>query len=140
MRQRGQLQRHPERGEFRFDELAPAPRPTQAFAKAVGQALLKPDASGRGAKLVIADVIGPQRQYTRLFGAQAFALAVGQALQHPDQGVAALLDAPVALLAADTLGHVDALVDHREVAIVVQYALVRSVPGEYRHPEIDVPP
>ena len=138
MRQCGELHRHAERGELGFDEGAPAPRALQALSEAVGQAQLEADPSRRGAQLVIADVVGPEREHARFFCAQVIALAVRERRQDPGEGLAALLDATVALLAADSLGQVDALVHHAEIAIVVQYALVRAVAGEDRYPEIDV--
>ncbi len=140
MRQRRQFERHTERGEFGFDEIAPLPRSLQPFTKPVGETLLEPYASGRGAKHVVTDVRGPQRQYARLFRAQIFAFAAGESLQYPNQRIAAFLDAPVALLAADSGGHIDALIHHFEIAIIVQHSLVGAVTGEYGYPEIDVGP
>jgi hypothetical protein len=138
VRQRSQLERHPERGKFDFDEIAPAPRSPQAFLKAIGQALLKAYAFGRGAEGVVTDVFRPQGQYARLFLAQVFALAGGKALQYANERISTFLDPPVALLAADAGGYIDALVDHREIAIVVQYPLIATVVREYGYPEIDV--
>jgi hypothetical protein len=140
VRQRSEFKRHPERSKFSFDEIAPPTRSLQTFAEPVGEALLEPDALSRGTQRVVTDVSGPKREHARLFCAQVVAFAVGEAAQYADQGVTAFFYAPVALLAADAGGYIDALVHHREIAIVMQYALVGAVSGEYGHPEIDVGP
>jgi hypothetical protein len=102
------------------------------------QALLEADPLRRAAQRVAVDVSRPQRQYPRLFRGEVVALAVGEGLENPGNGFAALLHAPIALLAADAGRHVDALVNHGEIAIVVQHALVGAVARKYRHPEIDI--
>jgi hypothetical protein len=131
VRQRRQFERHAQRGKFGFNEIAPPSRSLQAFTKAIGQALLKAYAFGRGAELVVTDVPGPQREDACLFCAQVVALAIGEPMQNTNQRIAAFLDAPIALLAADAGGHIDALIHHREIAIVVQNSLAGAVTGEY---------
>ena len=100
--------------------------------------MLEAYALGCRQQLVVADVLGPECENPRLFRIEVIALAVGEAPQYAHQGIAALFHATVSLLAADAGGHVDALVHHGELAIVVQHALVGAVLCEDRYPEIDV--
>jgi hypothetical protein len=138
VRQRREFDRHSERREFSFDEIAPAARALQPFAEPIRKPVLIANSARCRPECLAAYIGRPQCKHARFFRTQIVARATGQRAQGGGQGVAALLDASVALAAPEIRRHIELFVDNRKIPIVVQNPLIRVVAGEYRHPKIDI--
>ena len=138
MRQCGNVNGHAQRGEFAVDVVAPAPGPLKPAPEALPEPLLVTNALHGGGKFAVTHVVGPQRQYARLLGTQVVAFAGGKDAQSRLQCLAALVDAPIALAPGQLGRHLEALVDDRKIAIVMQHALVGRILRENSNPEVDI--
>ena len=138
MRQRGQLDRHPDRAQLVLDVGTPSPGTDQAFPKAVAESLLVADVARRIDQCRAAHVGGPQRKDPRFFAAQLVALAGGQFREDGLDGLAAPDHPALSLAPVQAVRKIDAFIDDVEVAGVVQYPLVGGIARKYADPEIDV--
>ena len=100
--------------------------------------MLPTNSPGCGAQLLIRDIRRPQPQYTRFFRGQVVALATGQRVERCLELLSSGVDAPIALAARQIGGHIQAVIDDTEVAVVVQYAFIGRITGKDCHPEVDV--
>ena len=138
MRQRGELGRDTERRKLLANILAPPTRSFQAASEPVGKSLLETNSAGGGGQRLIGDIRTPERQHPGFEFRQPVPLAGRQFAQCRFQRIAPAFDPALPLPPRQICGHIESLVNHAEMAVVVQHALARGDIGKYRHPERDV--
>jgi len=138
MRQRRELYRHTEGGKFVFDIVAPAPGANQPLTKPVLEALLVANAFDRRSERCVADPGRPQSEHTCLFFAEIVPLAAGQAPQYRLKIFPVFCNTALTLTSAHVRRQVDALIDHREIAVVMQYTLRGRIARKNIYPEVDI--
>ena len=138
MRQRRKLCRNAKDTKLILYVFAPSARAFETLAKAVAQTLLVANLAHSRSQRRVTHALRPQGQHPGLLVAQIVSFTAGQLAQNRLVVFAPLCHEALAVPSFRASRQVDPLIDHGEIATVVQHPVGGRVVAENVDPEIDV--